>query len=211
MKTRIALILALAALSGASAVLADESSELQAAAEVKATARQIAVTVCATCHGPQGRAISPKFPQLAGQKATYLVAQLKNFKTQSRGDPDAVAYMWGMAANLDDDLVNALAAYYSTQHAAPGDASSAEVTARGKDIFLNGVAAEGIPPCAACHGADATGTDEFPRLAGQKAQYLLKQLRSFQNIQRNVAIMHGVAGGLQSSEMTSVAAYLQSL
>jgi cytochrome c553 len=211
MKTRIALILGLAALSGASAVLADESSELQAAAEVKAEARQVAVTVCATCHGPQGRAISPKFPQLAGQKATYLVAQLKNFKTQSRGDPDAVAYMWGMAANLDDDLVNALAAYYSAQRPARGAASGADITARGKDIFLNGVTAEGIPPCAACHGADASGTDEFPRLAGQKAQYLLKQLRSFQNNQRNVAIMHGVAGGLQSSEMTSVAAYLQSL
>ncbi len=76
---------------------------------------------------------------------------------------------------------------------------------------MAGVAAEGIPPCAACHGADAAGTDEFPRLAGQKAQYLLKQLHSFRNNQRNVAIMHGVAGGLQLGEMISVAAYLQSL
>ena len=46
---------------------------------------------------------------------------------------------------------------------------------------------------------------------GSSAQYLLKQLRSFQNNLRNVAIMHGVAGGLQGSEMTAVAAYLQSL
>ena len=83
--------------------------------------------------------------------------------------------------------------------------------ARGREIFVAGVAAEGIPPCATCHGPEAAGTDDFPRLAGQHAQYLLKQLRSFQNNLRNVAIMHGVAGGLQGSEMTAVAAYLQSL
>jgi cytochrome c553 len=211
MKTTVAALMGLACLLGTAAARAQLATEAQAAAGAQAAARQVAVTVCATCHGPQGRAISPKFPQLAGQKATYLVAQLKNFKSQTRGDPDALAYMWGMAATLDDELINALAGYYSVQRPARGAASGADSMARGKDIFLNGVTAEGIPPCAACHGADAAGTDEFPRLAGQKAQYLLKQLRSFQNNQRNVAIMHGVAGGLQSSEMTSVAAYLQAL
>jgi len=79
------------------------------------------------------------------------------------------------------------------------------------DIYQNGDSAAGIPPCAPCHGAAAAGTDDFPRLAGQHVQYLIKQLRSFQNNMRNVAVMHGVARGLQMGDMEAVATYLQSL
>jgi cytochrome c553 len=50
---------------------------------------------------------------------------------------------------------------------------------------------------------------DFPRLAGQHSQYILKQLSSFQSNMRNVAVMHGVAQNLQLQEMQSVAAYLQ--
>ena len=212
MNTTTKLTLCAALLFGCSTALADQAGDdAQAAADASAAARRVAVTVCASCHGPQGRSISPKFPQLAGQKAGYLVAQMKNFKAQTRGDPDAMAYMWGMSATLDDELITGLAAYYAAQQPQHGEARNAAGVARGKEIFLAGVPAEGIPPCAACHGADAAGTEEFPRLAGQKSQYLLKQLHSFQNKQRNVAIMHGVAGGLKLDEMISVATYLQSL
>jgi cytochrome c553 len=191
---------------GAQHSLADEiSSEAQSAAQ------HAAVTTCATCHGPQGRSIVPKFPSLAGQHRTYLAAQLKAFKTQTRGDPDALGYMWGMAAPLDDEMIEALAAYYSAQTPGRGHASDAAEIARGADIYAKGVAEEGIPPCIACHGPGAAGTDEFPRLAGQHAQYLLKQLRSFQSNLRNVAVMHGVAKELQGKEMSAVAAYLESL
>src|SRR5579863_4540888 len=68
------------------------------------TATRIAVGTCATCHGPQGQSIQPKFPVLAGQHANYLLAQLQAFKTQTRGDPDAIGYMWGMAGPLPDEL-----------------------------------------------------------------------------------------------------------
>jgi cytochrome c553 len=89
--------------------------------------------------------------------------------------------------------------------------------ARGKDIYQNGDSAHGIPPCGACHGPQAAGTPgaagagSFPRLAGQHVQYLMKQLRSFQNNMRNVAVMHGVAAGLQLGDMQAVSTYLQSL
>jgi len=178
---------------------------------LKSAAQHVAVTTCATCHGPQGRSSAPKFPVLAGQHANYLVAQMKAFKAQTRGDPDALGYMWGMAAPLDDEMIAALADYYSAQTPARGRADDAAAIARGADIFTNGVAATGIPPCASCHGANAAGTDDFPRLAGQHAQYLLKQLRSFQSNLRNVAVMHGVTQELKTPELTAVAAYLQSL
>src|SRR5215469_21885 len=78
-------------------------------------ARTVAVTICGTCHGPLGNNTNPKFPVLAGQNANYLATQLKGFRSESRGDPDAISYMWGMAARLEDDTLAALAAYYTGQ------------------------------------------------------------------------------------------------
>jgi cytochrome c553 len=179
--------------------------------EMKLAAQRVAVSTCATCHGPQGRSTTPKFPVLAGQHASYLIAQMKAFKAQTRGDPDALGYMWGMAAPLDDAMIEALAAYYSAQKPGLGHGSETRAIARGAEIYSSGIVAEGIPPCVSCHGANAAGTDDFPRLTGQHAQYLLKQLRSFQSNLRNVAVMHGVAQELKTPEMTAVADYLQSL
>jgi len=67
-----------------------------------------------------------------------------------------------------------------------------------------------VPACSSCHGPDAHGTKEFPRLAGQHSQYILKQLGSFQNNMRDVAIMHGVALNLRGPQMEAVAAFLES-
>jgi len=177
----------------------------------RAAAERVAVGTCATCHGPRGHSVSPKFPVLAGQHSTYLLAQLQAFKAQTRGDPDALGYMQGMAAPLDDELMAALADYYSRQTPVAGPSESAAMVARGKEIYQSGDAAEGVPPCAACHGTDAAGTNDYPRLAGQHVQYLMKQLRSFQNNMRNVAVMHGVARGLQVNDMQAIASYLQTL
>jgi cytochrome c553 len=207
MKILIATLSAVAALFPAQA----SQSADEVSAEARLAAQHVAVMTCATCHGPQGRSIVPKFPALAGQHPKYLAAQLQAFKAQTRGDADALGYMWGMAAPLSDEMIAALAAYYGAQSPGAGSASDAGAIARGADIYANGVAAEGIPPCVACHGPGAVGTDEYPRLAGQHAQYLLKQLRSFQNNMRNVAVMHGIAQDLKANEMESVAAYLQSL
>lgn len=184
-------------------LLADE--DIQRAAE------RIAVGTCTTCHGPLGRSITPKFPVLAGQQAGYLITQMQAFKSQTRGDADALGYMWGMAAPLDDAMIAALADYYSKQAPKRASMMNAMSISHGKDLYQNGNAKEGIPACAACHGATASGTELYPRLAGQHAQYLIKQLKSFQSNMRNVAVMHGVAQGLKVEEMESIASYLQSL
>ena len=180
-------------------------------AATRAAAERIAVGTCAACHGWRGHSIAPKFPVLAGQHANYLLAQLQAFRAQTRGDPDALGYMYGMAAPLDDNIMAALAAYYSQQTPPGGERSDEVLTARGMQIYQNGDQAQGIPPCMACHGPHGEGTDMFPRLAGQHVEYLMKQLRSFQNNLRNVAIMHGVAQGLRVADMRAVATYLQSL
>ncbi len=186
--------------------LADEPD-----AATQAYAHRLAVGVCGTCHGIRGDGTNPKFPRLAGQNANYLVAQMKNFRGETRGDPDAISYMWGMAGPLSDDTMVALAQYYSTQKAEPRIVASSAEISRGREIYEHGVESEGVPACAACHGPDAHGLADFPRLAGQHSQYVLKQLRSFQSNMRNVAVMHGVAQSLRSTEMDAVAAYVESL
>jgi cytochrome c553 len=178
-------------------------------ATTRAFAERLAVTVCGTCHGTQGNSTQRKFPRLAGQSANYLVAQLKAFRAQSRGDPDAIGYMWGMAAELDDTTIDALAAYYSRQKAEPSPPTDAALIGRGRDVYQHGVESQGVPPCGGCHGPDAHGTQDFPRLASQHSQYLLKQIASFQSNMRNVAIMHGVAQNLRTPEMQAVAAFLE--
>jgi cytochrome c553 len=201
----VVVLLGVAVVGGAcSSVRADEpdvASQLHA--------QKVAITVCGTCHGQQGSNTQPKFPQLAGQNANYLVTQLKAFRSQTRGDPDAISYMWGMASELDDATIDALAAYYAAQKAEPSSAGNSPLVKTGKDIFQNGIASQGVPACSSCHGPDAHGLKDYPRLAGQHAQYVLKQLASFQSNMRNVAIMHGVALNLRSPEMQAVAAYLE--
>ena len=189
--------------------VAEASEDLDANARAHAT--RLAIGVCGSCHGPQGNSTLPKFPRLAAQNEHYLAAQLRAFRAQSRGDPDAIGYMWGMANNLDDASIDALAAYYAKQSAGGGRGGDSSLIARGREIYANGVAASGVPACATCHGAAGQGMGEFPRLAGQHAQYVLKQLASFQSNLRNVAVMHGVAASLQTPQMEAVAAYLQTL
>jgi cytochrome c553 len=174
-------------------------------------APQAAVTVCGTCHGVRGNSEQPKFPRLAGQNSNYLAAQLKAFRSQARGDPDAIGYMWGMASELDDAAIEGLASYYARQKPEASATKPSPTVARGREIYEHGIESQGVPACAGCHGPDGHGLQDFPRIAGQHAQYVLKQLASFQSNMRNVAVMHGVAQNLRREEMDAVAAYLELL
>ncbi|OED43842.1 hypothetical protein AB833_02785 [Chromatiales bacterium (ex Bugula neritina AB1)] len=74
-------------------------------------------SICAACHGANGVSLIPNYPNLAGQKSAYLVAQLKAFKSGARKGASS-AIMAPMAAGLSDaDMAN-LAAYYSSLPAA---------------------------------------------------------------------------------------------
>ena len=136
-------------------------------------------------------------------------AQLKAFREQSRGDPDAIGYMWGMANQLDDATIDALAVYYSRQRPEPIHRGDSAAVGHGREIFQHGVESEGVPACMGCHGPDGHGLADFPRIAGQHAQYVLKQLGSFKSNMRNIAVMHGVVQNLRVEEMESVAEYLE--
>src|SRR5579859_3423522 len=186
-------------------VAADAMTDAQKAALHKT------VETCGTCHGVNGRSVSPTFPNLAAQQAPYIEAQLKAFKDQTRADPDAQAYMWGMASQLSDAMISALAGYFAAQTAAPGRGGNSALIAQGKHLFEEGVPARQIPPCASCHGAHAEGMAVFPRLAGQHAPYLFKQLLVIQSVLRTAPVMHGVIKDLTKDQMLAVVAYLESV
>ena len=208
MRNAIVIAASLVLTVAATAARADEAAD----PIVTAHAERLAVGTCGTCHGVKGVSQQPKYPRLAGQNPSYLAAQLKAFRGQQRGDPDAIGYMWGMSASLEDGTIDALAAYYANQPApAAGPSQDAAMVARGREIYEKGVESAGVPACSACHGPDAHGIADFPRLAGQHAQYVMKQLASFQNNMRNVAVMHGVAQALKVEEMRSVAAFMETL
>ena len=191
---------ALYAFSGAGHAAAD------VAADTQKEALQKTIETCTICHGAGGRSVSPTFPNLAGQMAPYIELQLHAFKDQTRADPDAQAYMWGMASQLNDGSISGLAEYFSKQSAAPGRSGNAALIARGKQIFTEGVPARQIVACASCHGANAEGNGPFPRLAGQHAPYLLKQLFVIQSVLRTAPVMHGVIKDLTKEQMQAVVA-----
>ena len=174
----------------------------------------LAEQVCSNCHGVTGTATSPNFPNLAGQQEVYLTNQLTEFKSHSRRDPAGFEYMWGISRSLTDKQVHELAAYFSAQtlsaHAAERDSASIDA---GRAIFTEGVPGKSIPPCGSCHGPKGLGNGKFPRIAGQHADYLVKQLTVFQRTDERPegSIMKTVAHELTHANIVNVAAYLQSM
>ena len=177
--------------------------------------------VCGACHGPQGVAIAPTFPNLAGQSATYLYLQLKAFKHGQRSDP----VMTGQAATLSDQDMRNLAAHFAALPAKP--AGRPDATSRGARLFLAGDPAKGVPPCQGCHGvagqgpiapsrgAPDTAWATFPRLAGQSMLYVAQELGDYRQGKRtgvsNGKVMEGVARNLDEADIQALATYIQSL
>lgn len=177
--------------------------------------------VCAACHGAQGVAIAPTFPNLAGQSATYLYIQLKEFHDGGRNDP----VMTGMAAALSDEDMRDLASYYASL--APKPAGQADVNSRGAQLYLAGDPAHGIPPCQGCHGPTALGPQPhpssapqppwatFPHLRGQSGLYVAKQLGDYKSGARagssNAKVMEGVAQTLGDDDMQALSSWLSTL
>ncbi|MHB8908405.1 MAG: c-type cytochrome [Syntrophales bacterium] len=173
-------------------------------------ATKVAVELCSACHGPGGSSTSSTFPILAGQREQYLAAQLRAFKSKDRADPEAHDYMWGMAASVPDSLIDGLARYFASQPPPQGRPGDPALVAEGKKLFENGDKAKNVSACSGCHGADAEGNSVFPRLAGQHAAYIVRQLEVIQKNLRASPVMHGIITQLTPNQIKAIAAFLQS-
>lgn len=181
-----------------------------------AKGQTIASQVCAACHAADGNSVAPANPKLAGQIPEYVHKQLINFKP--RGDKKAERespVMGGMVANLSDADMRDVAAYYASQKLKPAAARSKELAAAGQKLYRGGNAATGVPACSGCHGPDGSGMpSQYPRVAGQYAEYIELQLKSFKSGERANdpnRMMRGVAERLSEKEIKAVSEYIAGL
>lgn len=170
--------------------------------------------VCVACHGPAGNSANPEWPKLAGQGARYIYDQLNFLKSGLRVNP----LMNAQAANLSDQDMRDLAAYFSAQPFSPGVASEAAVPVAQK-LYRSGDPARGLPACAGCHGPTGAGVaaSAFPRIGGQHAKYVGKVLRVFRTESAkplpdgNLKTMATVAAKLSDAEIDALASYVNGL
>jgi cytochrome c553 len=173
---------------------------------------QRAVHVCAACHGDAGRSKTALTPSLAGQMREYTIRQLKDFRNQSRAETDIQAYMWGISALLTDDMIEGLADHYAALPPFTGKSTQPRLEAAGRVLFEKGIPSKKVRACASCHGDAAEGASGFPRLAGQRADYLFKQLKAFRTpLRPHGVLMRNEIDGMGDAQLRAVAAYLQSL
>ena len=135
--------------------------------------------------------------------------QLTNFKEGTRAN----AVMSGIAAALSPEDMQNLAAYFSTQKQTLAKAKTNGAGSLGEKIYRGGIAKTNVPACAACHGANGAGLPkQFPRLAGQHADYVYQQLKTFRTGERaNAPMMTAIATKMTDAEMQAVADYMQGL
>jgi cytochrome c553 len=176
------------------------------------------LTYCKTCHGLSGEGYhgTVPIPRLAGQQQEYIENQLRAFIDRRRTNP----VMSNVAHPLIPAMIPALAAHFSGLNPKPlgGAPKDKDLVAAGKKIFEEGITDSNVPPCASCHGLDAKGNGQFPRLAGQLNDYILRKLSNWSK-ERGLdptnpdasAIMEPIAHGLTEPQVAAVAAYVNYL
>jgi len=182
-----------------------------------AKAQGIVKEVCSACHGLDGNSATAVNPNLAGMPAQYITLQLTHFKAGIRVNP----VMQGMAATLSPEDMKLLGILFSGQKPKGLAAKDASLLKAGQALYRGGDAGAGIPACAACHSPDGSGVPKnYPRLAGQYADYTYAQLKAFKSGDRgadsagkdvNGRIMATIAGKMTDAQMKAVAEYTSGL
>ena len=171
--------------------------------------KAIMAGTCVACHGTDGNSTLAANPNLAGQHPEYIMKQLKEFKSNAR----VGTVMGGMAAPLSDEDIRNVAYYLKSQKPALQAATSKDTLALGEKIWRGGIAARGVPACAACHSPNGAGMPiKYPRLAGQHSAYTETQLKEFRDGKRlNDKVMPVVVEGMNDHQIKAVSDFIQGL
>jgi cytochrome c553 len=177
---------------------------------------QAKLEYCETCHGLSGEGYHGYFamPRLAGQQPRYIENQLRAFIERRRSNP----VMFNVAQSLSPSMLAALADHFHALNPPPAGIGPQRLAASGKTIYEEGIPEANVAACFACHGLDARGQDEIPRLAGQLYPYLVKTLTGWEKERGQgggnsdiSAIMAPTAHNLTRSQIAAVAAYVSHL
>jgi cytochrome c553 len=191
------------------AVPAAAAETAPAAKPDAAKGQAISTSVCAACHTSDGSRGSPANPIIQGQHPEYLVKQLAEFKAGKRDN----AIMKGFATALSEDDMRNVAAFYAGKAAKPGFAKNKTLVSLGEKIYRGGIADRGVPACSGCHSPTGAGIpSQYPRLAGQHAEYTKAQLDAFRHRTRaNSDMMIGVAAKMNDFEIEAVSDFIAGL
>jgi len=171
------------------------------------------LSACVRCHGDAEAGPSSRLvPKLAGQPREYLERALWEYAQGMRSS----GIMQPVAAELDENAITELAAYYTGLADAPvsGLARAApEQVARGGEIASVGAPDAGIPACLACHRGESV--PYYPVLIGQHARYIVGQLHMMRSGVRSGTAqgmtMTAIARRLNNEQIEDVAAFFESL
>ena len=201
------------------------SSNLYAAGD---PAKGEALTVvCAACHGADGNSPGANFPKLAGLGEKYIYKQLVDIKTPKEDDGRPIVEMTGLLDALSDQELKDIAAFYASKTMQLSGAKEMSVLVNagievdaiklGEKIYRAGNAQSGVAACSGCHSPTGKGNAPagYPRLGGQHADYIAKQLMAFRAGERindgEAMTMRGVAKHMSDAEIKSVANYISGL
>ncbi len=165
-------------------------------------AGQERIRFCGNCHGENGNSKRGHIPNLAQQNPVYLFNAFEKFANGQRKD----FVMSKLAPTLSmEDRVN-IAIYFGQQKVLSHDEPVDEAQRQQGEATFKTV-------CTACHGANAEGREDTPRLAGQSSEYVRKALTRFRDKDpsRAGSVMMSIAAGFSDAQISSLAAYLQSL
>lgn len=182
-------------------------------ADADAAAGRDKAAACAACHGQDGIGITPAFPNLAGQQASYLAKQIMDIRDGNRQVPQMVGQVDGFS---DQDAWD-VAAYYAGMEPALGQADpDPALVERGRELYRAGDMEKGLPACAACHTPTGTGIGSagYPALSGQQRDYVVTTLQAFAAGERandSSAIMRDIAAKMSERDMEAVANYVHGL
>lgn len=182
---------------------------LSAASSWSAHAESAAIRNCTWCHGPAAQGYTPA-PRLAGQKPLYIEQQISRFKGHSRDNPDSRQYMWGAAEFVSPRRTHLLATYFSTLPPRAANDGLKELTASGRRIYQDGIPEANIVACVACHGPNAEGAGDIPRLGGLAYIYVRRMLKQWGE-GYNAAARHpmpDVSRRLSPQQIEALASYL---
>jgi cytochrome c553 len=170
---------------------------------------QATAAVCGACHAFDGSRGSPANPIIQGQHAGYIVKQLQEFKVDKRQNP----IMQGIAKSLSEDDMRNVAAFYASKQPKSGFARNKELAVAGQRAYKGGIVDRQIPACTGCHGPTGSGIPaQYPKLAGQHADYTKAQLVAFRSgARKNNPIMNAIAAKLNDREIEALADYLAGL
>lgn len=179
------------------------------AAWASAHAENAAVRNCTWCHGGGAQGYAPA-PRLAGQRPQYLANQLAGFRSHARDNPFSKQYMWSAAENLSAPAARDLALYFAALSPRPANDGDAALVATGRTIYQQGMPEDDIVACVVCHGPNAEGVGQIPRLGGLGYSYLKRTLIQWgQGYHMDSGPpMPDIASKLSASQIEALASYL---